>query len=76
LASFEPTAVQAVAEVHDSPLRTAIVGLAGFGVDWIDQLVPFQRSANVTIALGVLLWMDPTAVQFVGAGHDNPARMP
>jgi hypothetical protein len=41
--------VQAVLDVHDTPLRvlTPAVGLA---VGWIDQLVPFQRSANAVSA--------------------------
>ena len=77
LASFDPTAVQTASEVHDTPLRTAIVGLAGFGVYCRDQVVPFQRSANVTIgpAVPMDVWVDPTAVQFVGEVHDTPTRM-
>jgi hypothetical protein len=39
-----PTAVQAVADVHDTPLK--VVGMAGLRVDWTDQLVPFQPSAS------------------------------
>ena len=44
-----PTAVQAVLEVHDTPPRLLPVVPVGLGVVWIDQLVPFQRSANVTL---------------------------
>jgi hypothetical protein len=46
--STSPTAVQAVAEVHDTALRLGHGAPVGLGVDWIDQLVPSQRSANVT----------------------------
>jgi hypothetical protein len=43
-----PAAAQVVAEVHDTPLSWLDAAPAGLGVVWIDQLVPFQRSAKVT----------------------------
>ena len=43
-----PTAVQALADVHDTPLKLLKAAPAGLGVDWIDQRVPFQRSASVS----------------------------
>jgi hypothetical protein len=48
LITEDPTAVQAVAEVHDTALSVFVAAPTGLGVDWIDHLVPSQRSANVT----------------------------
>ena len=39
-------------------------------MDWIDQLVPFQASANV-----VVLSLLPTAVQAVSEVHDTALRL-
>jgi hypothetical protein len=48
---LEPTAMHAVITAHDTPRRRVSVAPAGFGVVWIDQLVPFQASASdVTLA--------------------------
>jgi hypothetical protein len=44
-----PTAVQAVADEHDTALRT-LVAPEGFGGDWILQPLPFQPSASVSSA--------------------------
>ena len=41
--------MQAVADVHDTPLRTLRPAPAGLGVAWTDQLVPSQRSASVSL---------------------------
>ena len=38
----------AVADAHDTPLRSLFSPPVGLGVLWIDQLLPFQRSANVS----------------------------
>jgi hypothetical protein len=47
--SAQPTAVQAVAEVHDTPLNWVLNTPLGLGATVsIDQLVPFQPSANGT----------------------------
>ena len=43
----EPTAVQAVADVHDTPFKVLVVAFFGLGVAWIFQVVPFQTSARV-----------------------------
>jgi hypothetical protein len=43
-------------------------GQAGFGVGWMVQVVPFQRSASVRAPLAE----DPTATQTPGAGQDTP----
>src|SRR5664279_155130 len=69
-----PTAVQAVLDVHDTPPRLLPVVPVGLGVVWIDQLVPFQRAANVTL-VPELLWSCPTAVQLVLDVHDTPLRL-
>ena len=67
---MNPTAVQAVVDGHDT--RVSVVDMPlGFGVVWIDQLVPFHRSANVALSL-----MDPTAVHAVVVVHDTPLRKP
>ncbi|MBV8940693.1 MAG: hypothetical protein JO240_03070 [Solirubrobacterales bacterium] len=44
----KPTAVQARADVHDTPSRELSIAPTGFGVFWIAHFVPFQRSTNVT----------------------------
>lgn len=43
---YDPTAVQAVAVVQETPERTLLLLPEGLGVDWIDQAVPFQRSTS------------------------------
>ena len=64
----EPTAMQAVPELHDTPDSELDVDPLGFGVDWIVQPVPLQRSANVP------LFEVPTAVQAVAELHDTPDK--
>lgn len=64
----DPTAMQSLSDVHDTPLRAVCVAPAGLGVGWIDQLVPSQPSAN---ALGLML---PTTVQAVLEVHDTPLK--
>jgi hypothetical protein len=72
--SYDPTAVHAVADVHDTPFRAMVVALAGVGVLWIVQLVPSQISASVS---GVLpTTYAPTAVQAVADVHDTPVKPP
>ncbi len=41
-----PTAVQALADVHEMPLN--LPPNLGLGVAWIDQVLPFHRSARVS----------------------------
>jgi hypothetical protein len=53
LLEYEPTAMHALAVVHDtpdSPERSSV----GFGVVWVAQLVPFHRSAHVNWVDAVL----------------------
>jgi hypothetical protein len=73
-ASQDPTAVQAVLDMHDTPLRVLLVVPVGLGVVWIDQLVPFQPSANVTSGPDPML-DHPTAVQAVLDVHDTELRL-
>jgi hypothetical protein len=72
LVSISPTAVQAVVAVHDTLLRLKELPLVGLGVDWIDQLVPSQCSANVEALLPPTA--DPTAVQAVVEVQDTALR--
>jgi hypothetical protein len=69
-----PTAVQAVADVHDTPLRPLSGTPLEFGVDWIDQAVPFHRSAKVCAFLNEIR-LEPTAVQAVGDVHDTALNL-
>ncbi len=66
-----PTAMQAFADVHDTPdspdvecCETSAVR----GIDWIAHLCPFQRSTSGSIALS------PTAVHASAEIHDTPLR--
>ena len=74
LLMLSPTAVQAVLEVHDMPRRALPVAPRGFGRFWMDQLVPFQRSAKVCSSLS-LFWEYPTAMQSVVEVQDTPSRL-
>jgi hypothetical protein len=56
-----PTAVHAVADVHDTPFRELVGAPAGAGIGWMRQLVPSHRSAITCPAL-----LFPTAVHAVG----------
>src|SRR6202035_2490116 len=67
----DPTAVHALAELHDTPFITLNCAPFGLGVDWIDQLVPFQRSANVTAAPPLFV-NSPTAVHSLAEVHATP----
>jgi hypothetical protein len=51
LGEVYPTAVQAVVDVHDTPLST-LTRSGRLGMVWIDQAVPFQRSAKAPWWLG------------------------
>jgi hypothetical protein len=50
LVSQDPAAVQAVADVHDTPARELPSEPLGLGVVSMARAVPFQRSASVTSA--------------------------
>jgi len=65
-----PTAVQALADGHETPWRTLEVAPVGFGVLWMAQSAPFQPSANVT-GVPVMLTKEPTEMQAVDDMHDT-----
>lgn len=67
-----PTALHAVAEVHDT-LSSALVVPFGLGLDWTVHVVPFQCSANVDSLLATLK-EPPTALQSVVEVHETPLR--
>lgn len=48
---------------------------AGLGVAWMLQAVPFQPSANVTVA-PELFWYEPTAVHADGPLHESDDNLP
>jgi hypothetical protein len=73
LLMYNPTAVQAVLAVHETPFIDVIVAPLGVGVDWIDQPLPFQPSARLSVVLPLL--EEPTAVQAVLEGHETPFRL-
>jgi hypothetical protein len=45
---WSPTAVQAVADVHDTPLSWLADAVAGLALGWRSQAAPFHRSTSVT----------------------------
>jgi hypothetical protein len=47
--------VQALADVHDTAYSALLVAPAGAGVGWITQLVPSQRSANITVVPALVM---------------------
>jgi hypothetical protein len=61
--------VQAVLDVHDTPESQSPDAPVGSGGVCIDQVVPFQRSADSPPP-------DPTAVQAVLDVHDTAEREP
>jgi hypothetical protein len=65
-----PTAVQADADVHETPLSVA-PPWDGLGVGWMLQRVPFHRSARVVPSA-----LPPTAVHAEGEVHDTLLRAP
>ena len=53
-------------------MRALDVAAAGFGVAWMVQLVPVQRSASVWVLAGRKEL--PTAMRTMAEGHDTPVR--
>src|SRR5215472_16342621 len=71
----EPTAVQSRVPRHQTPDRAAPYALAGSGTVCRAQLVPFQCSAMVWVAIGggpALRPSSPTAVHDLADAHDTP----
>lgn len=50
-----PTAVQAVEDVHDTPLRSANFVPLGLGVDCIDHSVPFQTLSKRQLRVVIVI---------------------
>jgi hypothetical protein len=69
----EPTAIHAVAELHDTPASFVTIAPAGSGVACTVQAVPFHTSASVTSFFTVLV-NHPAAVQAVAEVHDTLPR--
>lgn len=68
-----PTAVQAVAEVHDTPLSELVLAPDGTGVLSLVQVVPVSRSASGCCP--VLVVYCPTAAQAVTPLQDMAERL-
>ena len=69
----EPTAVQARAEVHDTPVRKLFVAPGGRTRRITDHLWPFQRSASiVSVPFRVT---SPTATHITAAGQDTARKV-
>src|SRR4051812_34857855 len=68
---YVPTAMHAVVVAHVTPLSWLETAPAGFGVDWIDQLVPFHASASVERVSAVFSY-EPTATHEVLDAHRMP----
>jgi hypothetical protein len=66
-----PTAVHAVADVHDTPASWLLLAPAGLGEVWIAQLEPFHCSVNVS-CVPALSVKYPMAVHTVIDVHDTP----
>ncbi len=72
-----PTAMHAAAEVHATPCSRLLAALAGFGVGWMLQWAPFQRSASVFVGMPELSVVKPTAVQAEADMHATAlSRLP
>src|SRR5665213_2659162 len=67
-----PTAVQSAPEVHDTPFKSLFRIDAVFGLDTIDQVVPFHRSTSVWSA--VPLEAVPTAIHIFDEVHETPVN--
>src|SRR5215472_1524151 len=73
LSVSEPTAMHALLDAQDTLISVLLTPLAGFGVDCVVQVVPFQRSARVRKSPP--LAKSPTAVQSFTALQDTPLRL-
>jgi hypothetical protein len=66
-----PTAVHAIAELHDTPLRRLY---GGVGVGMTVQVLPFHRSANAALWVSPALSVKPTAMQAVADVQETPSK--
>ena len=65
------TAVHRFTDGQATPASALAFAPLGFGVPWITQLLPFQRSARVTCTLELLMY-EPTAVHTVADAQAMP----
>jgi hypothetical protein len=74
LPNESPTAAQAFADAHETPLSSASSRVRSIGVPWISHRDPFQRST--TGRSGPLpRRSDPTMKQALGDAHDTPLNV-
>ncbi|HMC72535.1 MAG TPA: hypothetical protein VKJ07_25500 [Mycobacteriales bacterium] len=66
-----PTAVQALAEAHDTADSDTSDSPVGFGIDWTDQFDPFHRQADITWVYGLFLKV-PTPMHAFADVQDTP----
>src|SRR5262249_53692599 len=71
----DPTAMQAVAELHETALKDAPEAPGGNGTVWSVQLVPFQRSASGRLGNSENP-APPPAVHAVAEVHEPPRSVP
>ena len=69
LLPVNPTAMQSLAETHDTPYRPLSPGPRATGL-WMVQEVPFHTSASGTYGLGPV---SPTATQELAVAQDTAA---
>jgi len=73
--SYEPTAMQALAALHDTANRLLFVAPLGCGVVLTAQALPFQLSASgKPVKLGEPVETVPTATHEFAELHDTPIR--
>jgi hypothetical protein len=76
LSTYCPTAVHALADRgQDTSLSTLLLAPEIVGVDWVDQAVPFQRSATAARAPELSTY-SPTAVHAIADVHETPFNAP
>ena len=69
-----PVAVQALAEVQETPDKVVWEAPDGLGVDWIVHVLPLRASARAEVTVPAPSMVYPTAVQLEVAVHDTPSR--
>jgi hypothetical protein len=75
LSSNDPTAVQDVLDVQETPASLVASDLPGITGVWVAQRLPSHRSTRGTSTL-LTLWKEPTAVQASLDVHDTATNDP
>jgi hypothetical protein len=75
MAQLFPTAKQAFVDAQETASKLLSSPEYGSVVVWIDQRLPFQRSASGARCLSGVA-VQPTAVQALGDTHDTPSSPP